>query len=226
MHRLICSLMCVIVVLSYWLLFSSSIPPQCSSHALPGGADQRGADSPGAAGFWGETRTRSGLWGRGPGRAAEEASRTQSPQRPQQVQEAGAAPVRTAYCSLLPSWWTPPPRSHVGGLDPAVSPCLTGWRRTRCANRSWGREWGCLTMRWWRASGGSWLPGRRNAPRPRRRKTRPGRRWRRGRASWNYWTARENVFVCLLFNCWQIPSSFCSCPAVRAGFLCGGFTGL
>lgn len=72
---------------------------QCSSHTFPGGADQGGADSSRASGLGGATRTRRRLGGRGPRRAAEETSRTQSPNCPQQSQEAGAAPVR-----IVPFW--------------------------------------------------------------------------------------------------------------------------
>lgn len=64
---------------------------------------------------------------------------------------------------------------------------LIGWPRRRCVSRSWGRECGSLTMKWWKDFGDSWQPGRRNALQPRRRKTRHGNHWRRERASWSCW---------------------------------------
>lgn len=58
-------------------------PLQCSPHTFSGGSNQRRAGGSGAAGLWGATRARRRLWGRGAGRAAEETSRAQSPQRSQ-----------------------------------------------------------------------------------------------------------------------------------------------
>lgn len=67
---------------------------------------------------------------------------------------------------------------------------LTGWQRKRCASRSWGRESGFLTMRWWRHFDELWQPDRRNALQQRRRRTRPGKHWRSGRAFSSYWMVR------------------------------------
>lgn len=75
---------------------------------------------------------------------------------------------------------------------------LTGWQKRRCANKSWGREYGCLTMRSWRDFDESWQPGRRNALRPRRRRTRRGKPWRKEKASSSYWMDRG--IVCLRFQ--------------------------
>lgn len=77
---------------------------------------------------------------------------------------------------------------------------LTGWRKRRCANRSSGRESGYPTMRSWRVFDESWQPGRRNVLQPRRRRTRHGRHWRKGRASSSYWMDRWIKRLCLWFK--------------------------
>lgn len=187
---------------TYWISFVFLSLLQCSSHTFPGGTDQRRAGSSGAAGLWGAAWTRRRLWGRGPGRVAEETSRAEGPECAQQSSQAGTAPVRTLASSgyKLSCLWS------AVSLNIWFACFLTGWRKRRCASRSWGRESGCPTMRWWRDFGGSWQRGRRNALQPRRRRTRPWKRWRRGRASSSCWTDRRSNSVCLVFTktkCWK-----------------------
>lgn len=162
----------LLVGLLYNIPFS---PLQCSSHPLLGGTDQRRAHSPGTAGSGRATWTRRRLWGWNPGRAAKETSGAESLKCPQQSQEAGAAPVRTADVCRCVSLWSKSPLWAQITTFCNVSCRLSGWQRRKCANRSWGREWGWQTMRWWRDFGGSWPPGRRNALQQRRRKIRPGK---------------------------------------------------
>lgn len=185
-------------------LISSAFPflLQCSSHTFSGGSDQRRAGGSGVAGLRGATRTRRRLWGWGPGRAAEETSRAQSPERSQQSPQAGAAPVRTQtncgyiYHDIIKN----KVRSIISRWHELFTCCcLTGWLKRRCANRSWGRGSGCPTMRSWRDFDESWQRGRRNALRPRRRRTRHGKHWRKGKASSSYWMDRGINCLCLIF---------------------------
>lgn len=69
----------------------------------------------------------------------------------------------------------------------------TGWPKRRCVNRSWDRESGCLTTKSWRDFDESWQPDRRNAPQPRRRRTRPGKLWKREKVSSSCWMGSNEI---------------------------------